>query len=159
MVRVTHSPGAAQALQRAIKDLKSKQVRVGWFDTAKYEDGTPVAYVATIHELGYPAGGIPARPMMRPTVQEKASEWKDTLAAGSRQVLNGGMTADQMLGQFGMMVAGNISETIAGIHKPALTDSTIAARDRKRKSPGVSVKPLVDTGLLIQSVSSKVEDV
>lgn len=158
-MKITHNAGASKALRVAIADLERKRVRVGWFDTSRYEDGTPVAYVATIQEFGHPAGGIPARPFMRPTVQDKTQEWRDTLSAGGRQVAQGNLTVDQMLGSFGELAAGQIAETIAGIHTPALADSTIAARQRKRKSPGVSVKPLVDTGLMVQTVTSKVEDV
>lgn len=158
-MRFTRTPGARAALELAIRELSTKQLRVGFFDTAKYEDGTPVAYVATIQELGYPAGNIPARPFLRPTVEQQRDAWKRTLAAGAKRVIAGKMTYSSMLGQFGMQVAGEISQTIASVTSPALKASTIAARKSRRASPGVSTKPLVDTGLMIQSVSSKVEDV
>ncbi len=156
-MKVIHKPGASEKLRIAIKNLGDKSLRVGWFDTAVYEDGTPVAYVATIQEFGYPAGGIPARPFMRPTVADKTAEWRSTLAAGARQVMNGKLTVDQMLGQFGFLAAGNIAETIRNTYTPALAQSTIYARQRKRRTAGVSTKPLIDTGLMIQSVDFKVE--
>lgn len=156
-MKITRTAGVSDKLRVAAQELGKKRLRVGWFDTSKYEDGTPVAYVATIQEFGYPQGGIPARPFMRPTVAEKTNEWKSTLAAGSRQIMAGRLTVEQMLGQFGMMAAGNIAQTISKIYTPPLAPATIAARAAKRKSPGVSTKPLVDTGLMIQSVSHKVE--
>ena len=159
MVAVRANRGGTEALRRAIAAMKSKKLRVGWFDTSQYQDGTPVAYVAAIHEFGNPAGGVPARPFMRPTIEAKTPEWKSTLAGGAHQVLNGKLTAEQMLGQVGQMAAGNIAETIASIDTPALKTGTIKARESRRNSPGVSTKPLVDTGLLIQSVNHKVEDV
>lgn len=159
MVKIIKSTSASDKLRAAVKAIASKKLSVGWFDTSQYQDGTPVAYVATIHEFGNPAGGVPARPFMRPTIEAKTPEWKSTLAGGAHQVLNGKLTAEQMLGQVGQMAAGNIAETIASIDTPALKTSTIKARESRRKSPGVSTKPLVDTGLLIQSVNHKVEDV
>ena len=159
MVKATYDKAQIAKVKAAIRDLSRKQVRVGWFDTAKYDNGTPVAYVATIQEFGYPEGGIPARPFMRPTVANKTNEWKKTLAKGAKMVANGKLTYTQMLSGFGQSVAGQIAETISQITTPKLADATIAARARKRKSPGVSTKPLVDSGLMIQSVSHKVEDV
>ena len=185
MVTVIRATSASKALAAAIKDLGSKEMRVGWFDTAKYEDGTPVAYVAAIQEFGYPGGSIPARPFMRPTVEEKKAEWQTTLGAGSKRVLSGKMTVEQMLGQFGMQVAGDVGVTIASINSPPLSPITLLLRQHKKgggkvtgktvgnaaaasgfvpkdgaaKALNVSDKPLVDTGYLIQSVSSKVIDV
>lgn len=156
-MKITRTAGVSDKLRVAAQELGNKRLRVGWFDTSKYEDGTPVAYVATIQEFGYPQGGIPSRPFMRPTVAEKTNEWKSTLAAGSRQIMAGKLTVEQMLGQVGMLAAGNIAQTISKIYTPPLAPTTIAARASKRKSPGVSTKPLVDTGLMIQSVSHKVE--
>lgn len=159
MVTVIRATSASDKMRAAVKTIAAKKLRVGWFDTGQYQDGTPVAYVAAIHEFGNPAGGVPARPFMRPTIEAKTPEWKSTLAGGAHQVLNGRLNAEQMLGQVGQMAAGNIAETIASINTPALKPSTIKGRESRRKSPGVSTKPLVDTGLLIQSVNHKVEDV
>jgi hypothetical protein len=156
MVSVRANTAGTDALRRAIADLKRKELRVGWFDTARYQDGTPVAYVATIQEFGHRA--IPPRPFMRQTIAEQRAAWQASLKAGSRHVMTGALSVDQLLGQFGMAVAGEIATTISRITHPPLSPRTIAARQAKKKTPGVSVKPLVDTGLLIQSVSSQVID-
>lgn len=154
---VKHTPGASKHLKQSITDLETKSVRVGWFDTAKYEDGTPVAYVATIHEFGSPSQNIQPRPFMRPTVAEQKGAWQSMLGRGSKRVMAGQMDVAQMLGQFGMMAAGQVAESISKVTTPQLSESTLAARQAKKKTPGVSSKPLVDTGLMIQSVSSQVE--
>lgn len=156
-MKVTRTPAAFEKMQKAVQDLQAKSLRVGFFDSAKYEDGTPVAYVATIHEFGSPSNGIPARPFMRPAIAENKTQWAALLGAGSKRVLSGKMEVDQMLGQVGMQAAGEVSESIAAVSTPALKPSTIAARAAKRATPGASTKPLVDTGLMIQSVSHKVE--
>lgn len=159
MATVTRKPGPDRdAIEKAVRDLKRKRLRVGFFDTAKYPNGTPVAYVAAIQEFGYPNGGIPPRPFMRPTVAQQQSAWRDSLRKGARATLNGRITTQQMFAQFGLAAAGDISKTISLITTPALDPSTIASRKSRRKSPGVSEKPLVDTGILIGAVSSQVSD-
>jgi len=39
-------------LNAAIKGFDNLKLKVGWFETNKYPDGTPVAYVASIQEFG-----------------------------------------------------------------------------------------------------------
>lgn len=151
--------GQRDQIERALKALQSKEARIGFFPQSQYEDGTPVAYVATIHEHGYPEGGIPSRPFMRPTFDERRAENRDQMAKGIRAVLNGRIEAGAMLHQLGLANAGAVSTTISRVTAPTLSDATIAARASRRKSPGVSDKPLVDSGLLIKSVTSEVVDV
>lgn len=143
---------------KAIKDLDRKQARVGFFENSKYEDGTPVAYVATIQEFGYAGGGIPPRPFFRPTIEEQRNAWRQTLAKGAKAAVNGRLAVQMMLEQFGMMAAGDIKKTIAAVTQPALKQSTLDARQRRKKTPGVSTKPLVDTGFMLSQVSSDVVD-
>ena len=146
------SQGGLDRLAASIAELPKKRADVGFFDTAVYPDGTPVAYVATVQEFG--SGRIPPRSFMRSTISEQREAWQATLAQGSRRVLADKLTADQMLDAFGQSVAGQIKEKIASIMAPGLADSTIAARLRRNNT---STKPLVDTGYLISSVDSKVE--
>lgn len=156
-MKVTRKPGpAAHHLRQMMKDVASKRLAVGWFDTAKYPDGTPVAAVAARNEFGDPP--VPPRPFMRPAMAENKAEWADLIRKGFKASIDGKATVEQVYGQVGMRAAGQVSSQIASVFIPPLSTSTIAARQAKRKTPGVSTKPLVDTGLMIQSVSSKVED-
>jgi phage gpG-like protein len=143
-------------LQHVIHDLAHKRLAVGFFPEAQYEDGTPVAYVAAIQEFG--TGSIPARPFMRPTIAAKRTEWASLIRKGFKAALAGKAAITQVYGQVGMSAAGDVSKTIAAVDSPPLSPATIVARQSKRKTPGVSTKPLVDTGLLIQSVTSQVQD-
>ena len=43
--------GLGETLKLAL-GIDTLQVKVGWFEGAKYPDGTSVAYIATIHEFG-----------------------------------------------------------------------------------------------------------
>ena len=57
-----------------------KRVRVGFFSTAKYDDGTSVANVAGIQEFGAPAVGIPERPFFRQSIAIMEDELPGVLA-------------------------------------------------------------------------------
>lgn len=146
MVVRREGPGTAKVLA-AIKGLDGLEGKTGWFETARYPDGTAVAYVATIHEFGTPR--IPARPFMRPAVADHGGEWIKALADGARASLNGGPSPEAVLEIVTLQAAGNVAEKIAAVTSPPLKPVTV-----KRKG---SAKPLVDTGQMIQSVTGKVE--
>jgi len=133
------------------------QIQVGFFPEAHYPDGTPVAYVAAIHEFGYPEGNIPARSFMRPTAANRKSKWGRQVAGAIHGALLGKVKLASAYDAIGGAAAGDVSRTISNITSPPLKAATLAARQSRKKTPGVSSKPLVDTGLLIQSVSHKVE--
>lgn len=146
------SKGSLKRLADSLAELSKKRSAVGFFDTATYPDGTPVASVAAIQEFG--AGKIPPRSFMRSTVAEQKEAWKATLAQGAKRVLEDKLTVEQMLDALGQSAAGQIKEKIASIMAPGLAGSTIAARLRRNNT---STKPLVDTGYMLDSVDSKVE--
>lgn len=141
-------PGVAR-LVAALAELDGVQAKTGWFETAKYDDGTPVAYVATVHEFGYTPGGIPARPFMRPTVAEKRQEWMGLLGDGARAVLTGGATPLQIMEAVALQAAGDVAKAIQGVTTPPLSPLTVASKGFN--------KPLVDTGLMMQSVTGIAE--
>ena len=145
------SQGGLERLQKSIADMQTKRAAVGFFDTAHYPDGTPVAQVAIAQEFGIID---PPRSFMRSTISEQKAAWQATLAQGSKRVMADKITAEQMLEAFGMQAAGQIKEKIASIMAPGLSDATLSSRLRRNNT---STKPLVDTGTLISSVSSKVE--
>ena len=156
MVAVRASYVGSSILATAIRDIQSKKLRVGWFETARYQDGTPVAYVAAIQEFGH--GAIPPRPFMRPTIEAQRQAWRETLRKGAKQVLSERLTFEQMLTAFGMAAAGQVAESIKAVTAPPLSPRTLAARQVKKKTPGVSAKPLIDTALMFQSVTAQVSD-
>ena len=156
MVAVRASYVGSSILATAIRDIQSKKLRVGWFETARYQDGTPVAYVAAIQEFGH--GAIPPRPFMRPTIEAQRQAWRETLRKGAKQVLSERLTFEQMLTAFGMAAAGQVAESIKAVTAPPLSPRTLAARQAKKKTPGVSAKPLIDTSLMFQSVTAQVSD-
>lgn len=164
-------------MRQVIEGFGSKRLRVGFFETAKYEDGTPVAYVASIHEYG--AGPIPPRPFMRPTAEREKPQWDQHLKAGAAAVARRDLTAEQVLGQIGELAAKDVGVSIRRVNSPPLTRTTLLARKAKQAGEklggkrigelhreasssdapitGVSTKPLVFDGILISSVTFEVD--
>lgn len=139
-------PGVAKVVA-TLEGLAGLEAKVGWFETAHYPGGTPVAYVATIHEFG--TSRTRARPFMRPAVAEHGQEWLDLLAQGAKASMQGGPSPAAVLEMVALSAAGNVAEKIQEVTSPSLSLVTTA---RKGHS-----KPLVDTGQMIQSVTGKVE--
>lgn len=148
---------------KAIKDLdKNKKVgKVGWFKGAKYADGTQVAYVATIQEYGVPEKNIPPRPTMRPTIVAKQNEWKNISEQLIKQMLNDGGSIKKVFDAVGQRAAADIREAITLLQSPELSKRTIAARLSKKADKatlGLLSKPLIDSKILLNSLTSAVED-
>lgn len=146
---------ALEAMQKALRELERKEIRVGFFETAHYPDGTPVAYVAAIQEFGY--GPIPPRPFMRPAQAQNQAKWLDAIGKGVKLSFLGKITVDMALGQVGMVAAGDVQKAIKAVTAPPLAQATVDARQsRLSGKKSASNKPLVDTGQMIQSVTSAV---
>lgn len=172
MAKVTRTnPQAFYKLSHALKELDGVTAKAGWFESAKYEDGTQVAYVATIQEFGahftkYGAKAgdystvIPPRPFMRPTVIREILRWTELMAAGAKAVLAGKSTASKVMEDIGLRAAADIARSITLVKSPPLKPSTIAARKRARsdkKTRGLLTKPLVDSGIMLSTVTNTVE--
>lgn len=143
---VRRVPGpAAGRIEQLAKEVAKYEARAGWMESAKYEDGTPVAYVAAIQEHG--AGHIPPRPFLRPTVAAQMPHWK----AKTRALLRNATSGVAVLDGVGTVMAGDIREAIAAITDPPLAPATLRARKKKGNS---SKKPLVDTRVLINTLTS-----
>lgn len=154
-----------------------KEAKAGWFDSARYPDGTPVAYVATIQEYGAPEVNIPPRPFLAPTIEKRKDAWVKLLSQGVKAVARGGYSADQVLEGVGLQVAGDIQAGIASVTGPALSNVTLLLRKWRREGKtiagktvgeaaaaikagasieGVNADPLRDSGLMVATVTSVV---
>lgn len=123
----------------------SLKVRVGIFESAKYEDGTPVAAVAFWNEYG--TANIPPRPFFRNTVAAHKDEWPHQ-AAAILQANGGDMR--QTLALLGEGVKGQIAESIQNLHEPPNAPATV----RKKGFD----KPLIDRGTLWRSIGSEIAE-
>ena len=157
MAKVIHGRGI-ERLRKELESIKKARLEVGFFDTAVYPSGVPVAYVASVHEFGW--GPIPARPFMRPAMSANRNKWQTNFLGGFKAVVNGQLTTRQVLDQMGMKISGQIKESIQSVTSPPLQDSTIEARLSKlanggKGAQGTISKPLVATGLMLNSVDYK----
>lgn len=146
---------------KAALDVDKYSSRVGWFEGAKYEDGTPVAYVAAIQEFGSAKNNIPPRSFMRSTSVEREREWAELAKSGAKAALAGTATPRDVMDGLGQQAKGDISKKIIQIQDPPLKDGTVKGRLRKLangKKVGNLTKPLVESGYMLNSLSSMVEE-
>ena len=122
-----------------------KGVKVGFFSTARYEDGTPVAAVAAWNEFGTET--IPERPFFRNALAESERGVSNILAKG---IDTKKMVVDERLaGRVGAYVQGKIRDSITALKEPPNAPETV-----RRKG---SSNPLLDTDTLRNSVDWEVE--
>lgn len=151
-VRRVPNPDAMRGMQELIALSKNKG-KVGWFESAKYPDGTPVAYVALIQEMGSPQNSIPPRPFFRSTMAEKSKQWTGLLKSGCKAILAGNETAHSVMEKVTGKAAGDVRRKISKIREPALSQRTLDARLSRGLT---STKPLVDTGIMLQTLTHQV---
>jgi hypothetical protein len=155
------------------------------FLNIRYADVAYVAEVAATHEFGAPSKNIPARPFIRPTIKNKENEWRDIALKKSKSVVKGKFSAHDLMELIGQTAVGDIRKTIKTLWAPPLKASTINARIRKytndpelsestrkrresklnnKKIPLLAAlpeglyKPLIETGLMLATLTHSVED-
>jgi hypothetical protein len=143
--RVTRKPAAKQPLDEVAKAPRAI-VKVGFLGGATYPDGTSVAMVAAVNEFGAPSRGQPPRPFFRNMIAEQSPTWGAKVAAIMKT--NG---ADVMatLDVMGQEIQGRLIQSINTLTEPPLAASTIARKGFD--------KPLIDTSLMVKSVSYEVK--
>lgn len=151
----TTGPGAA-ALKRLMMDAERLSVRVGWTEAARYEDGTPVAVAAANNEFGDPGRGIPPRPFMRPAAAKNGAEWQGIGERLFRRAAQGGLSVRDALDLLGSRVTGDVARSIAAVTDPPLAPATVAARASRTATGQAGAKPLVDTGVMLNSLTHEV---
>lgn len=173
------NPKAFETILSGLKALDGLQGRVGWFPSAKYEDGTPVAYVMALNEFGH--GNTPPRPSGRQTVAENKSAWRDLTLSASRQTVQGKISAYDAVAKLTQKAENDWKETILKLQSPPLSPVTLELRAMKKRDPNlritaatvgiaalrvsqpgyqtpdVSNKPLIDSGFAIATMSNVVE--
>lgn len=137
-----------------IEKLANTRVMVGVpAEKGSRNDAQPInnAALAYIHENGAPEAGIPARPFLKPGIDDKKSEIAAALEKTGKAAMDGKPEAVDR----GFHVAGLIGQNAVrakintGPFQP-LAESTLAAR-RARGRTGT--KPLIDTGQLRNSLT------
>lgn len=174
------NPKAFQTILVPLKAIEDTTGKVGWFESAKYENGTPVALAAAANELGH--GSTPPRSFMRTTATEEKDEWSKIAAEQSKLVIQGKISAQTAMDQLTQKAEGDIVKKISTIYDPPLSPITIELRAMKKRDPnlkvtgatvgeaarrvkqpgyvqpaGVNTKPLNDSGLMVATITSITE--
>lgn len=151
---IRKNPPEAQRLTQQIAALGNMKVQVGWFPSAQYEDGTPVAGTMAVQEFGSPKLSIPPRSFMRATADAKQTTWAELAATLGARVLAGKMNAESLADALGMAAVGDIQQTLSQMSEPALSEATLRARRRRGNS---SEKVLVDTRVAFNTLTYSTE--
>ncbi len=177
MAKVTGGDKLALKLGDMSKALQNaSSVDVGWPVNDTYPDGTSIPKVAAIQEYGAPKKGIPPRPYFRTMIAKKSPEWPDAI---SKALVKNKYDARKTLNQLGLTVEGQLQDSIVDMNSPPLSPVTIMLRSMKneyeglpfydkmkiaiarvhagKSAKGASEKPLVDTGVLLNSIKHVVK--
>ena len=165
-MKVTGGRRFAVFLRRARRAKASsvQAVEVGFFSTAKYPDGTPVAAVAAWNEFGTEVNGkphVPERPFFRNAI---AASKDDILAAMKETIDPKTMALDtKTAGRMGLAMVGAIKRSITVLRKPPNAPITIKGGWLRTKTgkwiklkPKKSTNPLIDTGKMRMSVDQRI---
>lgn len=177
MTTITLSGG--EKLEARLREIASQlerggTLRVGFLESARYDDGTPVAMAAAINNFGAPEKGIPARPFFTKMVQEKSSQWGDMLAALLKM---NDFDVLKSLDALGALIAGQLRESINETHNPPNSMATNLLKQRFPKRQGMTFndvikawrdaaagetapagKPLIWSGYMYNKVEHEVTD-
>ena len=122
---------------------------VGFFSTAKYPDGTPVAAVAAWQEFGVPDNNIPERPFLRNSVGDAEDVIIPVLKEGIDPT---DMALDRITaGKVGEAMQSRIQREITQLREPPNAPRTLA-----RKAP--KTNPLIDEGIMRAATTYAIED-
>ena len=129
------------------KPLPFKDIEVGFFSEAKYQDGKPVAAIAFFNEFG--TKNIPERPFFRNANEAVKKPAVDLVKKRFNPALNQLITIETA-GLVGVLHTNTVQKSITDLRTPANAPSTI-----KHKG---SDNPLIDTGEMRRSVTYKVNE-
>ena len=151
--RVVDTDHGWRALRRQLRTLSGVSVAVGIqgpeAEAQAPEHGGDVTNLelAYWHEFGL---GVPQRSFLRSTFDENRPRYEQLALRASTQAAQGG-DPSQLMFRLGETVRADIIKKVRGGLSPPLAPATLARR------AGGGTRPLWDKGILIGSITSKVE--
>lgn len=159
-------------LAASLRALSKRDVLVGVPSddaTRQDTDGPNNAMLAYVHDNGSPAQNIPARPFMRPGIENAKEGIQRNFASAAKSALSGQLD-DKPLHRAGLIAQASIRNVINAGIAPALKPGTLKGRIRNRvsveaaeselasraagESPSITTAtPLVATGQLRNSIN------
>lgn len=166
-----------------INELDDFTVQAGWFENSRYDNNTPVAYIAAIQNYGARVRVadsfknalhyvgihlrkdkaefiIPPRPFMENAKRRlEGSEGKQILLQELLMVFEGKQTMERAINRLGLWLQSVIQGEIKALNSPKLSGMTVELRNNKydSKSKNKSAKPLNSTGIMFSTVQYKAE--
>ena len=140
-------------LQAAIAELTDTELLVGVPSTkAGRRDGPASnAVIAYVQDNGLPERNIPARPFLRPGIENAMNEITTRLRDAARLAMDGSLEAcRRALHAVGLTAQASVRAKITDGPFTPLAESTLAQR-RARGRTGT--RPLIDTGQLRNSIT------
>lgn len=131
-------------LNKHLKKSNIKGISVGFVSSAKYNNGLNVATIAYNHNYGL---GVPQRAFFTQAVAKNSKKWENILALELQKGQD--INIKKSLEVVANVIVGDIKKSITDLTEPPLKKSTIEAKK--------STKPLIDTGLLRNSVTYRLE--
>lgn len=156
-----------QRMQQVVKYALRQKLLIGIpAEKNARPDGTATnAQLGYWHEYGAPEANLPARPFLAPGMEKAEPMIVAELArammkgierAGRDGDVSGGKAAiDEGLNRVGLRAVDIIKGQITAGLSPPLAERTVYARLHRKKNrrTGPDMKPLIDTGQLLRSIS------
>lgn len=169
--KVTAKTTGWERVVTAITGLDGSKVRVGLLagnpgesgqsgsSPIKNDDGETgefnLATLGAVHEFGTADERIPARPWLRETFRARQSELIKHTALVTRAVIRKGMPFKQAYELLGLWGAAAVKTYVKGNNiKPGTSQATI---DAKSKDGKIKSTTLIDTGIMVNSVTYDVD--
>jgi hypothetical protein len=136
---------------KKLKQLKTGYVTIGLHgDAGKYEDGTDVVTVGLWNEFG--TESIPERSFFRTAIdgnQQKINAWREEML---KNIFENNWSVEKALKAIGLRIQILVQNKIKSNVPPPNAPST----DEAKTLAGVGHKTLINTGLMLRSVTFKV---
>lgn len=148
----TKQPLTRRTTLKMLKELKAKLdkrlfvIGVGVEDVIHETSGLRMSHLMAIHEFGAPTKSIPARAPFGKTMARNRAKYTKMLGRVTGEVIKSGRATAAR--QLGATLAADVQSTITSGLTPPLKPRTVAAKG--------SSKPLIDTGVLRQSITYEV---
>jgi len=138
---------------KELQELAKLEAQIGFHRGDNVDDdGTDLCDIAAWNEFG--TDHIPARPFLKQSVENNRDEINQMLAEKKQQILSG-IPAEQVLKEIGIFQKDLIQMEISeGSFEPNAASTIKKKLTTKKKG---SVKPLIDTGRMLQSVGYKIK--
>lgn len=147
-VKITGGKGLAKLVAKT-KTAKMAIVKAGFFEDARYPDGTPVVDIAVQNEYGDDSKNIPARPFMDQTFSRHQKKWLQIVnKTFSKQLKDDAIDYNKLGNAVGLVMKGDIKDTIVTGDFVPNAPYTVAIKGKDT--------PLRDTLVMLNAVNYQV---